>query len=213
MNLEDSSINFTSIEQNDSTYNVTFKEKIKTCFMLNKLNIIKFLSKIFYYFLHLTLIAMFETIFYFFYISGQEDSGINDNVLTLTKQLSYNCKYLPYNIRNYTIEFLMNYNETDYIISHENRIDENNILFGNAMNYVYSFVAITLFIGIILFYFKEGRNKCKELIIDTLVIISILTIYEYNFFLHIIRKYSAITTDELEYFSRNELLYGCLYDN
>ena len=209
MNLEDSTLYFKVNEIENQ--NISKKQQLIICFNKNKEIIVKIIGKIFYYFLHLTLIAMFETIFYFFYISGQEDNGINDNVLSLTRDLSYNCKYLPSDIRNFTVNYLQNLNDTDFIISHDYRVDQNNILFGNAMNYVYSFVGITIFIGIILLYFKEGRNKCKELIIDTLIIISILTIYEYNFFLHIIRKYSAITTSELEYYAKKEILYWCSY--
>lgn len=201
MNLETSNYEYQNILNEDN--------KCKKFISSKKDLIIKSLSKFFYYFLHLSLIALFETMFYFFYISGQEDNGINDNVLSLTNDLSQNCKYLPLDIRNYTIQILLNMNDTNYIFSHNNRLSENNLLFSKAMNFVYVFISITLFIGILLFYFKEGRNKCKELIIDTLIIISILTVYEYNFFMYIVRNYEAITTPELEYYARNELIVGC----
>jgi hypothetical protein len=201
MNLETSNYDYQNIINEENKCKKFIKDK--------KEIIIKSLSKFFYYFLHLSLIAMFETMFYFFYISGQEDNGINDNVLSLTKDFSQNCKYLPYDLRNITINLLLNINDTNYIISHNNRISENNLLFGKAMNFVYAFISITLLIGILLFYFKEGRNKCKELTIDTLVIISILTVYEYNFFMYIVKNYNAITTTELEYYARNELIVGC----
>lgn len=188
---------------------IYYKNKVTEFIKNHKSLIINICSKIFYYFFHLALIAIFETIFYFFYISGEEDNGINDNIISVIKDISYDCKYFSSNIKFTIIDYLKSINDSSYIISREYRLDQNKELFNDAMNYVYVFLCISLVMGIIIVNTVQGRNKIRELFIDTVIIMGILSAYEYNFFLHIIKNYSPITTNELEYYTKNELIFSC----
>jgi len=139
-------------------------------------------------------------LFYFYYISNQEDNAILSNLLSLTNSISYKCELLPIEYRNEIIEILKTINNTEYYIALDNRILENKDLFNYSMNYVYSFLIIVGVLGVILGYFHNNRLKWKIMIMDTFIMIFILGIFEYNFFINIVKRYAPITKEELEFF-------------
>lgn len=172
-------------------------------------SIIRICGKIFYYFLHLLLISLFETLFYFYYISKEEDEAILENLLGLSNSMSNKCNLLPLNYRIEIINILNNLNNTEYINAFNLRKLQNNDLFNYSMTYIYSFIVIVIILGIVLGYIHNNRLKWKMMIIDTLIMILILGIFEYNFFINIVKKYTPITKEELEYNIENQLIKNC----
>jgi hypothetical protein len=172
-------------------------------------SIIRLFGKVFYYFLHLFLISLFETLFYFYYISKQEDEAIVSNLLTLTNSISYKCNLLPIEYRNEIIEILQNINNTEYFRAYDLRKMENDELFNYSMNYVYSFLIIIGVLGVLLGYYHNNRLKWKIMIMDTFIMIFILGIFEYNFFINIVKRYTPITKEELEYNIEKQIIINC----
>lgn len=176
----------------------------------HKGSIIRIFGKIFYYFLHLTLIALFETLFYFLYVSKQEDEAIDKNILVITNKITDKCPLLPPELQQDIISYLVNLNTTWYQIAKTNRLHYNQDLYSNAMGYVYGFIIFTVITGAILCYVHGGRLKWQSMIFDTIMMMIILSVFEYNFFMNIIRNYLPITPAELEYSIEQQLLSNCL---
>ena len=180
--------------------------KYKKC--LNKINT-SIITKLFYYILHLSLLSFFENIFYFYYISDQEDKGISNNILSITKDIGKNCIYLPLDIRLLIIDYINNnFNITQYNLAYNDRSIQNKQLFFYSMNYLYVFISITMLV-LFLLVIKKEFIKIKEVIFDTVIIFGIFTLYEYIFFTKIIINYLPIDTYELEYLSTNQLKLSC----
>jgi hypothetical protein len=178
-------------------------------FTKHKGSIIRIFGKIFYYFLHLSLIALFETLFYFLYVSKQEDDAIDKNILYITNSISDNCIYLPIEMQKEIVDFLSTQNNTWYLLAKNERFLHNQDLYSYAMGYVYGFIIFTIVIGAILCWVHGGRLKWKSMIFDTIMMMAILTVFEYNFFMNIIRNYLPITPAELEYSIEQQLLTDC----
>jgi hypothetical protein len=178
-------------------------------FTKHKGSIIRIFGKIFYYFLHLSLIALFETLFYFLYVSKQEDDAIDKNILYITNSISDNCIYLPPEMQKEIVDFLSTQNNTWYLLAKNERFLHNQDLYSYAMGYVYGFIIFTIVIGAVLCWVHGGRLKWQSMIFDTIMMMAILTIFEYNFFMNIIRNYLPITPAELEYSIEQQLLTDC----
>jgi len=223
--------NYINIDDIVNSINIGIDSKISNNYISSyKLLIIKILYKLFYYFLHLSLISLFETLFYFFYISGQENNGINKNIIDITGDISNVCNSIPIDMKYLIIEYVKAINNTNYINSINEKNANNNELFKNAMIYVYTFISITFFIGLVLFYVKYKYDKYRinninvasgglnnisyvynwtNIFFDTITILCVLFIYEYNFFMYIVKKYSPISKYELEHYAKNEFLELC----
>jgi len=205
--------NISSINADLNTYiNNEVKYPRNNYFLLCKKHqgsIIRIGGKIFYYFLHLLLISLFETLFYFYYISKEEDEAIVENLLELTNTISKKCNILPINYRIEILEILENLNNTEYLNAFNLRQIENQKLFNYSMTYIYAFIVIVIILGIVLGYVHNNRLKWKLMIFDTLIMIIILGIFEYNFFINIVKKYTPITKEELEYNIEKQIIRNC----
>jgi hypothetical protein len=178
----------------------------KFIYYLNKLipskNIMIYvLKKLFMFMFHLTLISIFEIIFFFSIVSIVENKGIIGIINNFFNQVPGMCNNMNYYQKEYfTNVFTSIVNITivneNSIIASTNRIIYNNKLFINAWIYFLIIIGIDILLLIIKIYYKIKINL-KKIILENIAMIVILGIYEYLFFKSIILLYKNISQDEL----------------
>jgi hypothetical protein len=172
------------------------------------------LNKLISFTFHLLLIAGFEIIFFNFFILNYENNSlislgnqIVQPIINTCSNVSNNSKLIIDDFINlYINQTIVNNNAyNDYI----NRIYVNKLLLYKS---VYYFVGILcFFIGLVItnFYYFNQKIKFAVIIIDNIIMISILGIYEYIFFKTIIFKYVMITSNELIKIILQNILFIC----
>ena len=178
-------------------------------FKRHKGSIIRIFGKIFYYVLHLMLISLFETMFYFNYVSVEEDNGITGQIIGLIEPIGEICEDLSEGIREEIKERLEGFNSSIYEDAYNERMEYNNRLRKDAMMIVYVMIVICCIIGIVLYIVDKKRLSWKQMILDTIVMVGVLGIYEYSFFMKYVSKYKVIGTSEIEWKIRNYLISAC----
>jgi hypothetical protein len=172
------------------------------------------INKLMLFFIHLFLISMFEVVFFFNYVTKYEDKALIDIFNSLTNSVTNTCT----NFNNQTkviIDDIFNIfvNTTkinqDSLKAYDYRNMINHNLFINAILY---FIGIAL-INILLFvinkiYYKRKINY-KDILLDNMIMITILGIYEYIFFTNIVFRYITITPEEITKNEINNFLLNC----
>ena len=157
--------------------------------------------------LHITLISVFETLFYFLYVSTLEDSGIVNTVDTFINGAANNCENMtPLQIQLID-DFLEPYINASQVIAQGNveevrRNLSNKILANQAWAYVGAMIGVFLLaVG----YIKKRRieSRWRQVILENVAMVSLLALYELMFFNTIIYPYQPVSTEEI---SRNAVL-------
>ena len=171
------------------------------------------LNNIFRFLFHINLISLFETIFFFFYVSSLEDNGIVTTVNQLINGLVSTCSNFTETERQITndiLELLVNATQiinTGYAASQQ-RLQYNNTLFSKSWIYVGALSGLlAAFIGIV--QYKKLKIQWKSLILENIGLVIILAVYEYMFFTTIIVPYHPITGPEIEQNTVFELQNHC----
>jgi hypothetical protein len=159
------------------------------------------LKKLFMFMFHLTLISIFEIIFFFFIVSFFENKGIIGIINNFFNQVPGICNNMNFYQKEYfTNVFNSIVNATvvneNSIIASTSRIIFNNKLFINAWIYFLIIIGIDFLLLIIKICYKIKINF-KKIILENIAMIVILGIYEYLFFKSIILLYKNISQDEL----------------
>jgi hypothetical protein len=152
---------------------------------------------------HIFLIAIFEGLFYFYFITTQEDGALSNQIAGFSGLVDKLCKRLSQDNRNYIASLLAQFIDirelfTASQLAKQLRDESNGVLFDHSMY-------IVLFFGCLLFLLLIGGYKWRKFIhwrhilIDNIVMIGLLAIYEYCFFRIIVSNYDAISQDELSY--------------
>jgi hypothetical protein len=151
--------------------------------------------------IHLSLISMFETLFFFYIVSKYEDDALYNIIDSYTNNINYDYDFLNvtektniYNIFTNSINIESIYNKS--IVSYNKRLHDNNKLFFKTWMY---FTVLCIINCILLFLNRLLilNINIKKIIIDNFFMIILLGIYEYIFLQTIILQYSNITTNEL----------------
>ena len=95
------------------------------------------------------------------------------------------------------------------INSYNSRNATNHILFINAIIYFVAILSVNILLFIINKVYYKRRINYKDILLDNLVMITILGIYEYIFFSYIIFKYITISPDEIIKNEVNNFLLNC----
>ena len=194
-----------SIRYPDNNLDIQYASLLSETPKLNKNNFQKvghYLFKRFLMFIiHLSLIALFEIIFFFNIIVNYENNSFYGVIDGFTNPLSLNC--INY---NYTEKMIF----TDIIGLFINISDVDNeanqsIQFRNAHNNKILLKSWMYFLGLVLLsiifiiinYFKQKKVNMKKVIIDNFIMILLLGLYEYIFFKTIILNYLIINNIEL----------------
>lgn len=151
--------------------------------------------------IHLSLIALFEIIFFFNVIVNYENNIFYGIIDGFTNPLSLNC---------------INYNNTEKMVitdilglfinmSNVDNEANQSIQFRNAHNNKILLKSWMYFLGLVLLgiiliiinYFKQKKVNMKKVLIDNLIMILLLGLYEFIFFKTIILNYFIINNIEL----------------
>lgn len=163
--------------------------------------------------IHLFLISVFETIFFFSYVSGREDRAIEETINTYYTPMKNSCPSWPNETRWIVYEILTNSQEINSITtaginSYNNRKQINLKLL------YYSLASSTFFLGILLVVgsclaYKRIKIEWIKILSENISMVLLLGIYEYVFFMTIIINYNSISTDELNSYIANGI-YDCV---
>ena len=150
---------------------------------------------------HITLISIFESVFFFLYISKLEDNGIDRTVGTFVNDAVSTCMNFTDLERNVTNDLLSLFVNSSIIIQQGNdaynsRAVINRNLFLRSWIYVGGLAGFfVLLTGIALL--RKVNIKWTKLVLENLVLVTILAAYEYTFFSTVIFPYNPITGQEI----------------
>ena len=151
--------------------------------------------------LHIVLISIFETLFYFLYVSSLENNGIETTVNTFINDAVTNCMNLsPLEIQVID-DFLDPYiNATQVIATGNNagiqRMIYNELVSRRAWAYVGGLMGLFMALTV---YIRCRRIKINwwYIIFENTSMVVLLALYELMFFNTIIYSYEPISTDEI----------------
>ena len=150
---------------------------------------------------HITLISVFESIFFFLYVSTLEDNGINLTIDYFTNNVVESCANFTPLERNITNDFLTIFINSSAIITNGNteqivRSTANSRLFNRAWYYVgalsFLFILVTVFA-----IYKKIKIRWYKLILENFGLVLMLAAYEYMFFSTIIFPYAPLSGAEI----------------
>lgn len=152
--------------------------------------------------LHLTLISLFETVFFWHFVSQSENTALISLVNNYAQGVLDGCAGMPESqralIRN-IFDLFINQTIVDAssAISLASRNAYNSILIRNSWIYVGSLAAIffsTITVGIC----KRFPIEWRTILLENLAMVSCLGIYEWMFFSTVVLQYQAISIQELD---------------
>jgi hypothetical protein len=196
---ENDGIKHTPLERKIKLSIISFINRIYNWFDKKKMSYI--LKKIFMFMFHLSLISIFEIVFFFSIVSVYENEAIIGIIVNFFSGVPNMCNSFSVDQKEYfTSMFNSMINSTQIIndadSSYTNRKIFNNKLFTNAWMYFLIIAGIDIFLLLIKIYYKI-KIKFKKIIMENIMMISILAIYEYLFFKSIILLYQNISQNEL----------------
>jgi hypothetical protein len=150
---------------------------------------------------HILLIAMFETIFFFHYVSALEDSGSMATFDSLTNTLTQTCTNLTYAERAFINTYVGPYVNSSIIDQQASntlikRLAANQTLLIQSWIYVGTFASI--FVGWWgLTFFQKNPIMYQTVCLETLGLVTVLGLYEIMFFSTIILPYQPISSQEV----------------
>jgi hypothetical protein len=150
---------------------------------------------------HVSLISIFETIFFFVYVSTLEDNGILSIVNGYIEDVTDTCSNLNTQQKVFIQELLVFINASTIVqsgnVAEEMRIAYNKKLFNQAWYYMAGIVSLFVCLSIGLYY-KKYRIKYNIVILENLTMIALLALYEFMFFQTIIFPYQAVGVSEID---------------
>lgn len=172
------------------------------------------INKLILFFIHLFLIAMFELIFFFNFVTKYEDRALVDVFNQMTNQATSFCSSLNQYDKTLIDDFLSMFLNTTKINQDANnsyniRSIYNNTLLLKAI-YYFLFVSVINMVLILLncVWFRRKINY-KTIIIDNFVMITFLGLFEYLFFSTIVFNYQTISPNELNRQISNTIINNC----
>jgi len=151
--------------------------------------------------LHIVLISIFETLFYFLYVSSLENNGIETTVNTFINDAVTNCMNISPLEVQVIDDFLDPYiNATQVIATGNNagiqRMIYNELISRRAWAYVGGLMGLFMALTV---YIRCRRIKINwwYIIFENTSMVVLLALYELMFFNTIIYSYEPISTDEI----------------
>ncbi len=163
--------------------------------------------------LHIALISVFETLFFFFFVSSLEDNGIKKTVKMFVDDAVNACTNLTsldIEIVDAVLEPYINATTIAQQAANEynQRTAYNNALFRNAWLYVGGLSGLF----VIVFVYARIRNLqivWKRIILENLAMVILLALYEYMFFSTVIFPYEAISPQEIAHNAITDMQNTC----
>jgi hypothetical protein len=162
---------------------------------------------------HISLISIFESIFFFFYVSTLEDNGILNVVGGFISSAVDSCSNTTSTERelaNEVLLYIFNVSQIDSIGNNAlaTRSQTNNLLMNRSWYYVGG--CSGLFVACL--GYSQCRQICiywKKLLLENFAMILLLATYEYMFFSTIIKPYTPISGDEIAQRAVHQLNASC----
>ena len=150
---------------------------------------------------HIMLISIFETLFFFLFISKSEDSGIQGIIQNYINGILSQCAQWSANetqLVNAILTVLIQANQTlaSAQTAMQQRTTYNSRLEVQAWMYVVGTTACLLTGGVIA-RLNAVRIPWKRIVLENMIMVALLGIYEFTFFKTIIYNYRSLTVEEL----------------
>jgi len=163
--------------------------------------------------LHITLISIFETLFYFLYIASLENNGIEWTINAFINGAVNECQLMNATQVQQMNHILDKYINASNIIRIGNLQESFRILYNTTISlraWMYISILSGLF-SIVTVYIKCRRIKMNwtYIILENTSMVLLLGLYEFLFFDTIIYPYQPISTDEIERNMIQQLQNGC----
>ena len=150
---------------------------------------------------HITLISMFETIFFFHYVSALEDNGIQNTIenilsgtiqscrnLTIAEQVFINTNLGPY----FNLSSIFQNGASTYQL----RMSHNATLYVQSWMYVLS-ISGAFFLCLLVSHMRKKNIQIRTIFLDNIGFVTMLGLYEIMFFHSIVFAYSPISSQEV----------------
>ena len=150
---------------------------------------------------HITLISIFETIFFFHYVSALEDNGIQNTIgnivtgtiqscrnLTIAEQVFINTNLGPY----FNLSSIFQNGASTYQL----RMRHNASLYLQSWMYVLC-ISGSFFICLLVAHLRKRTIGIRTIVLDNLGFVTMLGLYEIMFFHSIVFAYSPISSQEV----------------
>jgi hypothetical protein len=150
---------------------------------------------------HITLISMFETIFFFHYVSALEDNGIQSTIenilsgtiqscrnLTIAEQIFINTNLGPY----FNLSSIFQNGASTYQL----RMRHNASLYLQSWMYVLC-ISGSFLVCLLVSQIRKRNIEIRTICLDNLGFVTMLGLYEIMFFHSIVFTYSPISSQEV----------------
>jgi hypothetical protein len=162
---------------------------------------------------HLTLISLFETLFFWQFISKSEDSALVDLVNGYTTGIMNSCANLTVGQRAIVTDIFDLFIDPRTVdaagaLAAANRATFNHLLLRNS--WLYMGGILTLFASLAsAAIFKKRKVDWVGLVGENLALVTVLGLYEWMFFTTVILRYKAISIPELDKMVVDEFQMYC----
>jgi hypothetical protein len=162
---------------------------------------------------HITLIGLFETVFFFQYVSVSENTGLQKMVDNYVGGILTTCGNWTANTTLFVEEvltLLINTTEVQqqYESALSNRMTANGILERQAWLYVAGLGA-SVILAAAMGHRASIRLAWKRILLENAIMVALLGIYEFVFFRTIIYNYNNLSLPELNQFVVSQLQGQC----
>ena len=163
--------------------------------------------------LHLLLISIFETLFFWKYVAPSEDTALTGLVNTYTAAAFGTCAFMTPTERNLTVALfnaIVNTTTTlqDAMTAATNRSAANDILYRNSWLY---FGGLAALFGLLAStaHLRKLTLNWSSIIGENVALVTFLGLYEFMFFRTIAFQYRAVSPDELDGMIVTEFSTAC----
>jgi hypothetical protein len=151
--------------------------------------------------LHISLISFFETLFFFKFVSIDEDRGITEIADFYTNKILNSCADLnssEIGFLNSILTKIVNVTniQSAGLIAASNRSFENNLLYVKSWSYFGGIFGVFLLLSCCSIL-RKYKIRWSYIILENIVFVSMLGFYELLFFLNIIKQYNTLTPQEI----------------
>lgn len=163
--------------------------------------------------IHLTLISVFETLFFWLFVSQSEDAALVHLVNSYTTNVLASCAAMPPQQRATVtglIDVFVNQTVVDTLgaAAAADRAAWNGGLRNASWYYVGGLAGLTVTLSALARCLKR-RVPWRSLLAENVVLVALLGLYEWMFFHTVVFRYKAVTPAELDQMVVDELLTSC----
>uniref|UniRef100_A0A6C0HL09 Uncharacterized protein n=1 Tax=viral metagenome TaxID=1070528 RepID=A0A6C0HL09_9ZZZZ len=151
---------------------------------------------------HILLISIFETLFFFLFISKSEDMGIQNTINGYVQGVVSQCSAWSKNESAAITDILALFLNASDVLSAAARAGEERRYYNLMLQvqaWVYVLILLLAFaITALAYLIRDVPIKWKSVLVDNVCMIVLLGLYEYFFFRTIIYKYQSLSDSELD---------------